>query len=662
MRILYVSSESPLLPSGGAGTYIDYMARSMSAQGHDVFLLTWVDEAKRARIADYSPFQADRVRVLTLNRRQLWREAPVESSDLVLSTHLRRQIAQLVADWRIDVVEATDFFAPALPFFQDFQSRAGNQTTLCVTYNHGFIQDFYAADQLRVPRGVEVDLVCERQQCRVSDLVVTPSAAAAARLAGYGIRDNVAMTREPYRFETAAGFSEVRHELDYMGRISLSKGIDKLIYLANTLHALHPLHQIRLIGRIIDTPFRTKDMRRYIRQRLVPALRDAVIFTDFLPRMVALNMVEPGAICPNLGAAETFSYACVESLDRGAVPVVRHGTPMAEFFPPEMQDLVLDERMSDRPKLLDTLTRLLERGPEIVAALQAYNREALDPERIATEMGALYDRRLSEKRGRSRVQVGQAAGVDAITLLMPIYSPGPQLAETVETLAQQTVGAPRVLICNDGTPEGRDEWFDYARARLDDVTVIDQPNAGLLGARNTLIAACQTRLAVFLDDDDLLMPTALQRLLEAYNEAPSRPAASIPQRVNFGEGGELVLRHLLDDHIHLLDNDYRMTALIETAVLREIGFDATRRNGEADDWAFWLDFTGLGYHAVMVPEPLFRYRFRRGSMSWPWSEGQHVGTHALIGEAIERMCRRDPSQIGLLAKAMYARSVRRGEA
>ncbi|MEL6234819.1 MAG: glycosyltransferase [Pseudomonadota bacterium] len=669
MRILYVSSESPILPSGGAGTYISYMARAMEEQGHEVFLLTWIDSTRQARIKDYSPFRPDHVRLLTLDRRQMWREAPIESSDLVVSTFLQRRIAELVAEWRIDVVEATDFFSPALVFFQDLQTRAGNEATLCVTYNHGFIQDFYAADQLRVPRGVEIDLVCERQQCRISDLVVTPSEAARARLAGYGIDANVEMVREPYVFERLGGFSEVRNELDYMGRISLSKGIDKLIYLANVLTSVHPLHQLRLIGRIVDTPFRTTDMRSYIRKRLVPALRDAVIFTDFLPREVALNMVEPGAVCPNLGSAETFSYACIESLDRGALPVVRQGTPMAEFFPPHLQDLVLDERMSDRPRLLDTMTRLIERGPELVAELQAYNREALAPAKIAAEMAALYDRKLSEKRGR--VQVGQTAPAEAalrpraspsdITVLMPIFSPGPQFAETVDMLAAQTIDAPRVLICNDGTPEGRDEWFDYARARLPDVTVIDQPNSGLLGARNTLIAACDSRLAVFLDDDDLLSSQFMERTLEAYNTAPRRPQAVLPQRVNFGEAGEPVLRHLLEDHIHLLDNDYRMTALIETEVLRAIGFDATRRNGEADDWAFWLDFTGLGYVAVLVPGPLFRYRFRRGSMSWPWSEGQHVGTHALIGEAIARMCARNPAMVGLLGKAMYARAVRRGD-
>jgi hypothetical protein len=65
-----------------------------------------------------------------------------------------------------------------------------------------------------------------------------------------------------------------------------------------------------------------------------------------------------------------------------------------------------------------------------------------------------------------------------------------------------------------------------------------------------------------------------------------------------------------------------MTALMRTEVLKQIGFASSMRNGEADDWVFWLKFHRAGYRSVMVGEPLFLYRFADGSMSWPWSEGQ----------------------------------------
>ena len=179
-----------------------------------------------------------------------------------------------------------------------------------------------------------------------------------------------------------------------------------------------------------------------------------------------------------------------------------------------------------------------------------------------------------------------------------------------------------------------------------------QPNGGLLAARNTLIEHLETPLAIFMDADDVLAPRYLERVLEAYNHAEPKPQAVLTQRWNFEEGEERVLFNLQDDHLHLLMNDFRMTALIEADVLRELGFDTLRRNGEADDWDFWLRFTAAGHRAVMVPEPLFRYRFREGSMSWPWSPGQTMGTNAMLSDTIAALLAARPEWAPLVTRAL----------
>ncbi len=229
--------------------------------------------------------------------------------------------------------------------------------------------------------------------------------------------------------------------------------------------------------------------------------------------------------------------------------------------------------------------------------------------------------------------------------------------ETIDSIATQSAGIPNVLICDDGTPEVSQPWFEYAQALLPDCQIIKQPNAGLLASRNTLIEACTTSLSIFVDTDDLFAPTLLEHMLEAWNEAVTQPDAIIPQRRNFGEQNELILRNTINDYIHILENDFRMTALIRTDILREIGFDATRRNGEGDDWIFWLDFEGRGYRAVLLPEAGFLYRFRRGSMSWPWSEGQNVGTQTMLREVLHETLQREPDKSLAVTRAIFARAV-----
>lgn len=653
MNILYVTNESPILPKGGIGTYLLYTARAMAQAGHNVYLLTWTYEDVPQTIS-YSPFTPETVRILRVIGRNVWLQYPNGPYDHAFSNFLSTELSQCVEEWNIDVVEAADYLSPALAFFQDFQSRSSKRNVLCVTYNHGFIEDFYEADQIMPKRDAQDDLVGERQQCRVSDLIVAPSTAAVRRLANYGIVDNVHMVREPYEFVTEAALSQVKHSLTYIGRISIAKGIDTLILFANQIHPVFPVGQILLIGKEVNPPFRTNDIRQYVWGRLHKTLASTVVFMGSLKRETALGMLVPGAISPSLGYAETFSYACIETIDCGLVPVVRHGTPMAEFFPADLSEYIFEEDLSNCRAIQTRFAKLVANAPTVVADLQAYNKEKLAPSVIAGQMSDLYDAGLRAKRGYRALTLRKPATIADVTVLIPAYRPENIFAETVDSIAAQTAGVPSVLICDDGTPDDERSWFDYAASMLPECRIVEQPNNGLLGARNTLIRECGTRLSLFVDADDILSPRFLERTLEAYNSSVFRPDAIVTHRRNFGENSDFVIRNMLGDHIHLLRNDMRMTALIETDVLRDIGFDLTRRNGEGDDWAFWLEFMAAGYRSVLVPQTLFHYRFREGSMSWPWSMGQASGTHTMVRKAMTTLCNRRPRETSQVVRALHS--------
>lgn len=404
---------------------------------------------------------------------------------------------------------------------------------------------------------------------------------------------------------------------------------------------------------LVNTSFRQHDIKRYVRERLSPALRDAVLFTDFMPRRQALHQLVPGALSPNLGSAETFSYACVETIDHGLLPTVRHGTPMVEFFPEDMQQHILPSNLGAMRQIQSHMEKLIADGKGVTTRVREHCRETLHPVKIAEQMGKLYESELHKKRKRHTVQVKKNLRLEDITILIPAYSPGAEFAETVDSIVAQTAGVPKVIVCDDGSPENNAHWLEYARTQLPFCEIIKQPNGRLLSARLALLDACQTEAAIFLDADDLLGEQAISKLLEAWNNAPWSIDAVIPHRQNIGESNEAILRNYLDDHLHLLRNDFRMTSLIRTEVLRNISFDPSRRNGEADDWLFWLEFSLLGHRALMVPGNLFFYRFSTGSMSWPWSEGQHVGTQTMLRELFERYGKNSPDVANLMSRALF---------
>ena len=118
------------------------------------------------------------------------------------------------------------------------------------------------------------------------------------------------------------------------------------------------------------------------------------------------------------------------------------------------------------------------------------------------------------------------------------------------------------------------------------------------------------------------------------------------------------MRDLTNDYVHFVENDFRMTSIIKTKILSEIGFSSHRRNGEADDWVFWLQFYGKGYKATLMDTSRFLYRFREGSMSWPWSEGQMVGTQQMLDDVMLEIINDDSSNILSYIKANYVKNMK----
>ncbi|MFM7272575.1 MAG: glycosyltransferase, partial [Gammaproteobacteria bacterium] len=306
MRILYLSAETPATPAGGIATYLQYMVPAMQAAGHEVFLFTWPKDAAQQVVLENSPFKPENTwfcRDVDSGARAHY---PNGTLNHAVAYYLLPSLLRCVQEWRIDVIEATDFMGPAFFLYQQLRSTRAGHARLCATYYHGFIEDFFEADYLRAPKERLRDLAVERQQCRISDLVIAPSQAAARRLVEHGIATPVNVVREPYRFGEARHPASLQPAITYMGRLSLSKGIDAIVYLANAIEEGFALRRLLLVGNEVPTPFKVMKLQDYVRGRLCPSLREKVQFAGFLPRAQALALLNPGEIAPHLGYADTF--------------------------------------------------------------------------------------------------------------------------------------------------------------------------------------------------------------------------------------------------------------------------------------------------------------------------------------------------------------------
>lgn len=108
-----------------------------------------------------------------------------------------------------------------------------------------------------------------------------------------------------------------------------------------------------------------------------------------------------------------------------------------------------------------------------------------------------------------------------ISVIIAAYNAEKYLAETLNSIVNQTIDSYEILVVNDGSTDGT---MDILRAYQKDyahLKVIDKENGGPSSARNAALTAASGEYVYFLDADDIV---ELDALLTLYNRAQEQNA------------------------------------------------------------------------------------------------------------------------------------------
>lgn len=207
-----------------------------------------------------------------------------------------------------------------------------------------------------------------------------------------------------------------------------------------------------------------------------------------------------------------------------------------------------------------------------------------------------------------------------ISVVIPTYDSEAFLAETLESVRQQTCRDFEVVLVDDGSRDGTLRVAQSFAASFE-LRILQQVNSGPASARNAGVRAARGQYCAFIDADDLMLPERLaqqQSLLDAHPELclvhtdlmtfddsgilhRTRRAFSNPC------GGRILDRLLVDNFITT------STVMASTQRLIEAGLFNERRR-VSEDFELWLKMAELwpiGY----LEQPLVQYRVRPGSLS-----------------------------------------------
>jgi GT2 family glycosyltransferase len=140
------------------------------------------------------------------------------------------------------------------------------------------------------------------------------------------------------------------------------------------------------------------------------------------------------------------------------------------------------------------------------------------------------------------------AGRTKVSIISPCYKAERYIGATIESVRRQTLADWEHIVVDDGSPDGGAEIVAAAAQEEPRLQLIRQSNRGVSAARNTGFRAAtpESEYLVFLDADDCLVPTMLERVAGYMDAHPTVAMVHCGHRY-INDSGELLPQR--DTHI-----------------------------------------------------------------------------------------------------------------
>jgi len=204
-----------------------------------------------------------------------------------------------------------------------------------------------------------------------------------------------------------------------------------------------------------------------------------------------------------------------------------------------------------------------------------------------------------------------------VSIIIPCYNYARFLPDAVASVVAQTFEDWELIVVDDGSADATLATARQLMAVHSDrrMRVFHQPNAGPAAARNTGAERATGMYLLFLDADDMLAPTLLERATAILREQPAVGFVYSGMRL-FGQDRHEWPSAAFDLPRLALDNYVLPHALVRRAAWEQVGgFDPARSLWGFEDWDFWLRVATSGWRGWHIAEPLVFYRRHGHSLS-----------------------------------------------
>jgi len=209
--------------------------------------------------------------------------------------------------------------------------------------------------------------------------------------------------------------------------------------------------------------------------------------------------------------------------------------------------------------------------------------------------------------------------MNKVSIIIPVYNAAKTIAETIDSVRQQTIDDWELIVVNDGSTDNTLEIV--AAINEPRLKIISFPNGGVAQARNLGVAEARGSYIAFLDADDLWEKTKLAQQVKILDQQPEISIVStwVTYMNEAGESTGRIVQPTAEGYIwrqmiEVNQIECGSVIMIRRSCFDQVGLFDTNLKSFVQDWDMWLRLA-LQYQFKVIAQPLVYYRQRSSSGS-----------------------------------------------
>jgi glycosyltransferase involved in cell wall biosynthesis len=622
-----LTTEYPPFYGGGIGTYCYYTARMLAAAGCHVTVFVADD---KVRDREDLPEEGN-IRIIRFNsdRNKL-------SGSLGYTARLSHAFAGIVRtlileDGKPDYIEAQDYLGIAYYLAQfkhlGYSFMAG--VPLLVTlHSPAFIYlDYNRVPLYRFPDFWTCEM--EKQAIIAADLLISPTRFLVEEigrqidLSGRPIR----ILPNPYQPDQPPvdAPAHIPGKIIYYGKLSPQKGSFELMEYFTELWDEgfpHPLHIVggtdivfhpeqRTMGQLIHDKYKSYQEKGLL-------LLQGQIQPDWIKDTLQYAHL---VIVPSI--VDNMPYVVIEAMSLGKIVLASIQGGQPEIIEDGETGFLFDHR--DPPSFARQLHKILALPVEEIKRIGAnasrkihtcYSFDNIGPRKLALleEIKPSGNHFPFVHQEPIAALTTTAMQKDLLSVVIPYFNMGRYINECLHSVLNSTYQDLEVIIIDDGSTDPVSIRQLEVLATDPRITILRQKNHGLAYTRNQGAQTARGAWLAFLDADDKVSTTYYEKCIHALQHSDNVFFAGSWVQY-FGDSHKLWPTFTPQPPYALVHNPVNSSGLVykRTAFLAG-GLNDKKADYGMEDYDSVISMLRHGFNGVVIPEPLFHYRVRKGSM------------------------------------------------